>query len=98
MDQLDSDDPSALLSKTSSEVSDTLKYQLETIRRMDEISNSLTLSIKVQGASQASTQLSQILQVVSALSDSSSELNEISIGIQRVEQTLEGKCRLALKV
>src|SRR5271155_5419764 len=87
--KVDSDDPSALLSKTSCEVSDVLKNQLETFRRLKEIPNYFsTLSIDV---SKESEQISQIFHVVSSLSDVSVEIHKISGSIQRVEQKLEGK-------
>lgn len=86
----ESDDTSTLLSKTSSEVSDILKNQLETFRRLEEISNCFSkLSINV---SKESEQASQILHVVTLLSDASVELHKVSDSIQRVEQKLEGEC------
>jgi len=51
-----------------------------------------TLSINI---SKESEQLSQILYVVTSLSDASVELHNLSGGIQRVEQKLEGNCVLA---
>ena len=88
-----SDDTSALLSKTSNEVSDILRNQLETFRRLEEIPNYFsTLSINV---SKEADQVSRILHVVTSLSDASVELHKISGHIQRVEQKLEGNCVLA---
>jgi uncharacterized protein Yka (UPF0111/DUF47 family) len=84
---------SALLSKTSNEVSGILKNQLETFRRLEEIPNYFsTLSINV---SKEAEQVSQILHVVTSLSDTSAEIYKISDNIQRVEQKLEGNCVLA---
>jgi SpoVK/Ycf46/Vps4 family AAA+-type ATPase len=80
-------DGCALLSKTSNEVSDILNNQLETFRRLKELPNYFsTLSINI---SKESDQVSQILHIVTSLSDASVELHTISGGIQRVEQKLE---------
>lgn len=48
----DSDDPSALLSKTSSEVSDILKHQLETFRRVASLSDASAEIHKIFGSVQ----------------------------------------------
>ena len=45
--------------------------------------------------SKEAEQVSQILRVVTSLSDASVELHKISGDIQRVEQKLEGNCILA---
>ena len=82
-----SDSTSALLSKTSNEVSYILKNQLETFRRLEEIQNYFSTAINV---SKEAAQVSQILHVVISLSDASAELHNISGGIQRVEKKLEG--------
>ena len=59
---------------------------------MEEIPNYFsTLTIDV---SKEAEQVSQILHVVTLLSDASVELHKISGGIQRVEQKLEGDCVL----
>lgn len=84
------DDPSALLSKTSSEVSEILKNQLETFRRLKEIPSYFsTLSINV---SKESEQVSQIFHVVTSLSDASAEIHKISGSVQTIERKLEGIC------
>ena len=87
------DNASALLSKTSNEVSDILRNQLETFKRLEVIPNYFsTLSINV---SKEADQVSRILHVVTSLSDASVELHKISGHIQRVEQKLEGNCVLS---
>ena len=85
---------SALLSKTSKDVTAALKQQLDTSRKVYEMTKDIsTMCVLAKEASRSLNQIEGVLGLVCSFSDAGRELQDISSGIRRLEMGLQGKYR-----
>jgi hypothetical protein len=83
---------SALLSQTSGDVSTSLEIQLDTSRKLFEMTKGMaTMSIFAKEALRTSNQVGDILALVSSFSETGGHVENISRGIERLENRLQGR-------
>jgi len=82
---------SALLSQTSGDVSTSLELQLETSRKLFEMTKDIsTMSLFAKEAVRTSDQVQDILALVSSFSDTTVQVQGMVHGVQRLESRLQG--------
>ena len=85
---------SALLSQTSKAVTAAMEKQLDTSKKIYEMTKDLsTFCALAMEASRTLNQIEDVLKLVTSFSDVEQELEDISSGIKKLEMRLEGKYR-----
>lgn len=77
---------SALLSETAENVAASLRIQLETSKKVVEMTRQMaTMTDLAKEANRVCERMSDILLTISSLSSTATQVDEISAGIQRLE-------------
>lgn len=92
------DCPSALLASTSQHVSTSLEIQLDTSKRIYEMTKNIaTMSASTKEAFRLSEQVAQMLQLISTFPDTVMQIQSLSSGVEALTVNSRGEALLILR-